>query len=64
MFARYPDILTIGQVAEALHIGKKAAYNLVRTHQLGAIRIGNTIRMPKKSLEEYVVASAQSNIML
>ena len=63
MFKDYPDILTIPQVAKALGIGKKAAYALVNNKQLGAVRIGRTIKVPKFCLEEYV-KTARNNIKL
>lgn len=63
MFKDYPDILTIPQVAKALGIGKKAAYALVNNKQLGAVRIGRTIKVPKFCLEEYV-KTARNNVQL
>ena len=63
MFAKYPDILTIPQVAEALCIGKKAAYALVNGHHIGALRVGKKILVPKLALQEYV-KSARFNVRL
>ena len=63
MFKDYPDILTIPQVAKALGIGIKAAYKLVNNKQLGAVRIGRTIKVPKFCLEEYV-KTARNNVKL
>lgn len=63
MFKEYPDILTVSQVAEALGIGKKAAYALVNNREIGAIRVGRTIKVPKFSLEEFV-RTARLNIKL
>lgn len=63
MFKEYPDIMTIPQVAEALGIGRKAAYDLVNKKKLGAVRVGRTIKVPKFSLEEFV-KTARNNIEL
>lgn len=63
MFKDYPDILTIPQVAQALGIGLKAAYALVKGKKLGAIRVGRSIKVPKFSLEEFV-KTARNNIEL
>lgn len=63
MFKDFPDILTITQVAKALGIGTKLAYALVNTNQLGAVRIGRTIKVPKFCLEEYV-KTARNNVKL
>lgn len=63
LFKEYPDILTIPQVAQALGIGRKAAYALVQKKILGALRVGRTIKVPKFSLEEYV-KTARNNVVL
>lgn len=55
--------MTIPQVAEALGIGTKAAYALVNNHQIGAIRVGRTIKVPKFSLEEFI-RTARNNVRL
>lgn len=63
MFREYPDIMTIPQVAQALGIGRKAAYDLVNEKKLGAIRMGRTIKVPKFCLEEFV-KTARNNVVL
>ena len=63
MFKDYPDILSISQVADALGICKKAAYDLVNSKKLGCVYIGRTIRVPKFCLEEYV-KTARNNVKL
>ena len=63
MFKEFPDILTIPQVAQALGIGRKAAYALVNEKKLGAIRVGRTIKVPKPMLVEFGM-TARYNIVL
>lgn len=63
MFKDYPDVLTVPQVAQALGIGRKAAYGLVNRHILACIRIGRSIKVPKEMLVEYV-RTARNNIKL
>ncbi len=63
LFREYPDILTVAQVAQALGIGLKAVYALVNNKQLGALRVGRTIKIPKFALEEYV-KTARNNVVL
>lgn len=63
MFKEFPDILTISQVAQALGIGKKAAYALVNQEKIGALRLGRTIKVPKFCLEEYI-KTARNNVKL
>ncbi len=63
MFKDFPDVLSVPQVAQALGIGRKAAYALVNEKKLGAIRVGRTIKVPKFSLEEFV-KTARYNVSL
>ena len=63
MFKKYPDILTIPQVAEALGIGKKAAYALVNNHLIPALHAGNKYLVPKKGLQDYI-ETARNNVKL
>ncbi len=61
MFNEYSDIMTVPQVAAALHIGKNKAYNLIRQRVIGSKQIGKIIRVPKQSVIDYV-QSARYNI--
>lgn len=61
MFASFPDMMTVVQAAEALHIGRTAAYALVNNKVIATIRVGRTIRIPKQFLIDYV-QTAQYNI--
>lgn len=54
MFRQYKDVLTVKEVCEALGIGRNTAYTLLRTGTLRSVRIGKSIRIPKKYLTEYV----------
>lgn len=54
MFNSYPDILTVKQMAEALHISKNSAYQLVNDRVVGSKRIGRKIIVPKQCLIDYV----------
>ena len=50
-------LLTIAEVQEALAIGRTAAYALVSTHQLPAVRIGRALRISEEDLRGYVERS-------
>ena len=63
IFQDYPDVLTISQVAQALGIGRKAAYSLVHENKLGCVRVGKIIKVPKFCLEEYL-QTARENVKL
>lgn len=51
-----PDILTVSQMQAVLHIGKKAAYDLICTGKVKHLKIGRNIRIPKRFLLEYLEA--------
>ena len=63
MFRKYPDVLTVAQVAEALGVCTKAVYSLVKSNLLGHVRIGRTIKIPKYALVEYL-GPARNNVKL
>ena len=63
MFKEYPDILTVAQVANALGVGTKAVYALVKNHELGCVHIGKTIKVPKFCLEDFV-RTARNHVKL
>lgn len=64
MFCEYPDILTIEQLQEALHIGRSMAYFLIRSDQIKSLRIGKAIRIPKKYLIDYVQSQCYNSDMV
>ena len=45
---------TVSEVAKILDIGKSSAYNLVKCNAFRTIRIGKTIRIPKKSFDAWL----------
>lgn len=57
MFNKYPDVLTVKQVSEALGIGINKAYELVNTRVIGSKRIGRRILVPKSCLIDYIESS-------
>ncbi len=55
-----PAILTVEEVAEALRIGRSAAYELVRSGGLPAVRIGRTIRVSRQALLAWIDGAARA----
>ena len=45
---------TVYEIAAILNIGRTSAYQLVKEEQFKIIRIGNTIRISKKSFDEWL----------
>ena len=50
MLNEYPDVLTVEQLAEVLHICRNSAYKLVRSHAIDTTKIGRQIRITKAAL--------------
>jgi excisionase family DNA binding protein len=48
MLENYRDVLTVREVAEALRIGKNAAYILVREKKIYSLRVGRKYLIPKE----------------
>ena len=55
MFEQYDDILTLVEVCEALHIGKNAVYELLKTGKLKSFKCGKCYKVPRKCVEEFVL---------
>ena len=54
MLNNYPDVLTVKQVAEALGVCDRAAYQLIHEHTIGSRRVGRRILVPKVCLMDYL----------
>ncbi len=57
MFADYPDILTVAQLQKALHISRQLSYELINSGQIRAFKVGNSFRIPKVSVIDFVMKS-------
>lgn len=51
-----PLVLSVEQLAAVLGVGINSAYQLVRSGQVGSIRIGRQYKIPKNALETYLAA--------
>lgn len=61
MFEKYPDVLTVKQLQEALSIGKNSAYNLIKSKKIKSIKIGSKTLIPKVFLIEFVENSCYND---
>jgi excisionase family DNA binding protein len=43
----YPDILTVGEMAELLRVSKITVYHLIKAGQIAAFKIGRQYKCPK-----------------
>ena len=55
MFENFPDLLTTKDVRSALQIGKNKVLELLENGEFsGAFKLGNTWRIPRESLIDYI----------
>ena len=54
MFESYPDVITPADIQSMLHIGRNAAYQLLRDGKIAAIRVGKKYVIPKSSVVEFL----------
>lgn len=47
-------VFTVAELAHALRIGRNAAYALVASGVIPAVRVGRSIRVPHRSLESFL----------
>ena len=53
------EILTVNDVAEILYIGKNTVYSLLQSGELKAFRIGKSWRIPRESLNRFIINRAK-----
>lgn len=53
-FESLPLLLTVGEMASVLRIGRNPAYQLVNDGNIQSIRIGRSIRIPRNALIQFV----------
>lgn len=54
MFKDYPDIVTIIDLQAMLHIGRNAAYKLLKDNSIVSIRVGKKYIIPKSSVTNFI----------
>ncbi len=50
----YPDVITIDDLCEILHIGKLKAYELLKTQIIKNRRIGKKFIIPRQSVQDFI----------
>ncbi len=58
----YPEVMTIDQVAEYLHLHKQVVYRHVKRGNIPASRIGTTIRFKKSVIDAWLEDSATRSL--
>jgi excisionase family DNA binding protein len=55
--ATLPEVLTVREAAAILRVGRNQLYQAVTRGELGAVRIGRSIRIPKQALLDLLAAA-------
>jgi excisionase family DNA binding protein len=64
MFDNHEDLVTIDGLTEMLFIGKNQAYKLLSSGSIKACKLGRAWRIPKSSVEEFIMSKCISKISL
>lgn len=59
MFESYDELITIEEMQQLLGIGKNTAYQLLKENKIKCFRIGRIWKIPKKSLEEFILSQSK-----
>ncbi|HEU4480269.1 MAG TPA: helix-turn-helix domain-containing protein [Actinomycetota bacterium] len=47
-------LLTVGEVAEVMRVSNMTVYRLIKSGQLGAIRVGKNYRIRRSDIDRYL----------
>ena len=59
LFAEFPDVMSVHHLRKALGIGRLGAYKLLEEKKISSFKIGNTYKIPKTAVIEYVKKSCK-----
>ena len=62
LFNDYPDLLSIGELQEALGVGRSTAYRLINDERIKHLRIGKSIKIPKIYILDFVLNSCYHDV--
>ena len=54
LFRNYPDVVSVEQLSEMLHIGQVLAYRLVRNGEIKSRKVGREYKIPKVNVIAYL----------
>lgn len=54
MFNDYPDVVTVDDLRQMLHIGRSAAYSLLKSGRIKTLKFGKKYIIPKSSVIDFL----------
>lgn len=55
MFNEYSDLINVDELCEILSIGKNTAYEILNSGEINAFKTGRIWKIPKLSIEKYIL---------
>ncbi len=55
MFPEYPDIVTVSELQRMLGISRHLAYTLIQNGSIPGVKIGNSFKIPKVAVINYIM---------
>lgn len=62
LFVEFPDVMTVQHLRTALGIGRLGAYKLLEQGKIQSFKIGNTYKIPKTAVIDYVRQSCEKGV--
>ena len=59
MLAELPPVLTVDEARRVLRIGRRQLYQAIARHDVPALKLGRSIRIPRSGLEAWLAASLE-----
>lgn len=59
MFESYDELITVEEMQQLLGVGKNTAYQLLKENKIKCFRIGRIWKIPKKSIEEFILSQSK-----
>ena len=59
LLAELPPVLTVDEARRVLRIGRRQLYRAIAKHDVPALKVGRSIRIPRAGLEAWLAASVE-----
>lgn len=56
-----PDIMTVDEMKNVLKIGRNKAYSLVKDGEIKSLKIGGSLRIPKRYLIDFIESACYND---
>ncbi len=61
ILAELPPVLTVDEARRVLRIGRRQLYRAIARHDVPALKLGRSIRIPRSGLEAWLSTSAEGS---